>query len=379
MLRRLFARNHAELPYLPSKKIYTDCIPGLISVVLPVYNGGEYIAEAIESVQAQTINKWELIIVDDGSEDDSAEIAENYAKNDGRIRIIRQTNQKLPKALNNGFKVAKGEFYTWVSADNRMLPDCLFVMAEELKSCCDADMVYGNMYLIDRKGTRIKGHGWFELPINSGNVILPSSTRLLNTVANNTIGAAFMYRAGAEAVLGGYSPRMFLLEDYDYFMRMNSLFHIRHVSEKQPIYAYRFHEGSLTSRDAELGITASRPRLMSFDAKRREFYKKPMYFSAEEKLPFQERIFNRAGLYKADKACGGFCLDGYGGAEPNGFCSDNYSIIKDGGRFFVYKGREPLCRLSSATDAAKFLRLRAVCDFLRYEEEKEFSESISIK
>lgn len=340
MFKRMFGNT-----YLASAKIRTDCVKGLVSVVLPVYNGEKYLSEAIESVIDQSYKKWELIIIDDGSADRSRGIAEAYAAADKRITVFHQENQKLPRALNNGFDRAEGEYYTWISADNRMLCDCLAEMAAELDKNKNTDMVYGNMHLIDGDGKRLRNHGWFEIPPGSGNVILPPTARLLNTVANNTIGAAFMYRSSADIVLGGYAPDMFLLEDYDYFMRMNSLFKIRHIKSGKPIYAYRFHDESLTSRDKELGITASRPQLMELDKRRRRLYKKDLYFNAAAELPFSERVFNRFGLYRAAK--GDVCLD-------------DYTAVYAGGYTICCKGK-PLCRLKSANDAVRFIRLHSVC------------------
>lgn len=323
-----------RLPRLLAKDIFTGAVPGLVSVVLPVYNGEKYIREAIGSVLAQTYQSWELIVVDDGSTDQSPAIAREYAEKDGRIRVVSQENQKLPKALNNGFSLARGEFYSWISADNRYLPEFLEKMVEELQKNPKADMVFGNQYLIDDAGKRITGHGWFEIPPGSGAVCFPPATPLLNKVANNTIGGAFLYRAGCDRVLGGYSPHLFLLEDYDYFMRMNSLFRIRH-RKGEPLYEYRFHPDSLTAHDEELRITASRPRLMEFDAHRRKMYKE----AVAEKHSYQ--------VEKRE--------DGYG----------------------VMKNQKLLAVLKNKGNLADFLRLRGLMDTLR-EEEKEFFEKTSL-
>lgn len=258
--------------------IHTGCEPGKISVVLPVYNGEKYLEQAIKSVLSQTYTDLELIIVDDGSTDKSGEIADSFLAADERVKVIHQKNLKLPAALNNGFTAANGEFFTWTSADNIMLPECLEILAAELLRDRKCDMVYGNMRLIDENGDILHGYGWYEFPPMSGNVILPDSTENLNVVANNTIGAAFLYRSGAAAVLNGYSLHKYMLEDYDYFMRMNSLMSIKHIIHKKPIYEYRMHKDSLTAHDEELGITASRPELMELDEKRRHFYLKQLAF-----------------------------------------------------------------------------------------------------
>lgn len=279
-----FKKMKAELSRkfpLCGADIHCGSVRGLISVVLPVYNCEKYLEESIRSVLAQTYTELELIIVDDGSTDESGRIADSFLQTDGRVRVIHQKNLHLPQALNNGFSAASGEFLTWTSADNRMLPCCLEVLAAELNRDRSCDMVYGNMRLIGEDGDLFKGFGWYELPPLSGNVILPDSTSALNTHANNTIGAAFLYRAGAALTLRGYSEYKYMLEDYDYFMRMNSLFTIKHSLYKKPVYEYRIHPDSLTAHDEELGITASRPKLMELDRTRREFYRKPVSFYSD--------------------------------------------------------------------------------------------------
>ncbi len=245
---------------------------GLVTVVLPVYNGEKTLRKSVESVLSQTYNNLELIIVDDGSWDNTPEIVEEYRKKDSRIRVITQENKKLPTALSVGFREAKGEFLTWTSADNIMLPDCLSTMVDDLKKYPEYSMVYGNMRLIGPSGKIKRGHFWFEKPLFSGNVILPSNTDFLNTFANNTIGAAFMYRRAAAEILGDYSKYKTNLEDYDYWMRMNSLLKIKHTDTEKPIYLYRIHEDSLTAHDKELGITKNRYKLMVLDDLRRDFY-----------------------------------------------------------------------------------------------------------
>ena len=67
-------------------------IDGLVSIITPCYNGGRFIADTIESVLGQTYAQWEMIVVDDGSADDTAEIAGRYAARDSRIQLIRQQN-----------------------------------------------------------------------------------------------------------------------------------------------------------------------------------------------------------------------------------------------------------------------------------------------
>ena len=85
----------------------------LISIVLPIYNGEKYMRKSIDSVLAQTYANWELLIIDDGSTDNTAIIAQEYAANGSRIRYYKNPeNMRLPKTLNRGFSLARGDFLT---------------------------------------------------------------------------------------------------------------------------------------------------------------------------------------------------------------------------------------------------------------------------
>lgn len=95
------------------------------SLIMPAYNSSKYIAEAVESVKRQTYADWELIIVNDGSTDNTLEIVENYAQKDSRIKVISQPNSHQGPARNNGFKHAEGEFIYFIDSDDILHPQCL--------------------------------------------------------------------------------------------------------------------------------------------------------------------------------------------------------------------------------------------------------------
>ena len=105
------------------------CSDGLprISVICPCYNNGKYVAQAIESVLAQTYNDWELVIVNDGSTDESEQVVMQYAATDRRIKYIRQENAGVSAARNRGVQEAVGEYICFLDADHWLDPECLKV------------------------------------------------------------------------------------------------------------------------------------------------------------------------------------------------------------------------------------------------------------
>lgn len=251
---------------------------GLVSVILPVFNGEAFVSQSIESVLAQSYDDLELIIVDDGSTDGTPAITDAFAARDSRVRVLHQTNQKLPRALNAGFQAARGEFLTWTSADNVMHPDCLARLTAELQSHPQTAMAYANLRLIDETGAPIRENGWYPDGEHPEWVIFPECVLELNTRPDNYVGAAFLYRASAAAALGGYSPNRYGIEDYDFWMRMNECFDLRHTAFRAPVYDYRFHPGSLTARDKELKITENRHRTMLWDEFRRQYLPGPAFW-----------------------------------------------------------------------------------------------------
>jgi glycosyltransferase involved in cell wall biosynthesis len=252
----------------------TPCRRGLISVVLPVYNGAPFIAASIESVLAQTYTDFELIVVDDGSTDETPAILRSY-ENDPRVRLIRQPNRKLPAALNAGFAEARGEFSTWTSADNLMQPEMLGELAKFLNSNPDAEMVFADYELIDGDGRSAFDSDFcrcYQTPQGSNVLHLPYDPGELNFVQNNYIGGCFLYRTWAARAVGEFSSDCFGFEDYDFWLRMNALFRIAHLGRREILYSYRLHSGSLTAHEKELQVAQRARYYLPLEEERRRFF-----------------------------------------------------------------------------------------------------------
>lgn len=206
-----------------------------ISVVLPVHNGEAYLDEAIGSILDQTFADIELICVDDGSIDGTAQILANHAAADQRVQVItNRPNKGLPGALNVGFAAARGTFHCWTSDDNIARPHMLERLAEALDNNPQAAIAHANYTVIDGQGAII---GFQKVG--------PASEILFG----NRIGAAFLYRAEVTRALGGYDEALFGVEDYDFWLRAARIFSF--VTLDEDLYLYRRHDASLTDKRAQ--------------------------------------------------------------------------------------------------------------------------------
>ena len=121
---------------------------GLVSIITPLYNGQRFIAKTIESVQAQTYVDWEMLIINDGSTDTSAEIVETFSADDDRIKLFSQPNGGSAAARNNGIRRAEGQYIALLDADDVWEP--FFLESQlELMNKTNSLLVYGSHKRID--------------------------------------------------------------------------------------------------------------------------------------------------------------------------------------------------------------------------------------
>jgi glycosyltransferase involved in cell wall biosynthesis len=201
--------------------------PPKVSIVLPTYNGAKYIRQSIDSCLKQTHKNIELIIVDDGSTDETPRIIKSYR--DKRIKYFRhKKNRGLPHALNAGFANAKGRYLTWTSDDNYYREDAIEKMLNflQVKNC---EFVYCDYHTLKNEDISTQ-----KL------VSLPEQVAFENT---NPVRACFLYSRRVKEIIGEYDPDTELAEDYDYWIRVSKKFHICHLAE--PLYFYRIHNESL--------------------------------------------------------------------------------------------------------------------------------------
>ncbi len=206
----------------------------LISVVIPSFNGQRFIKEAIESVIGQTYKDWELILVDDGSSDETPKIMLEYSHNYSNISFHRHSqNLGLPSALNFGFAKAKGDYYTWISDDNIFRNDALKTMIDAI---VDSDIVYANYDAIDENRAIISSQ---------------KTGKIENIIFRYVVGPCFLYKAICHHKINGYDERYKTCEDYDFFLR---LFYQNFCFKKidQNLFLFRIHQQQMSSNKKNL-------------------------------------------------------------------------------------------------------------------------------
>jgi hypothetical protein len=123
----------------------------LVSIVTPAYNAAASLPETVASVLAQSYPHWEYLIVNDGSKDNTLEVARALAEKDERIKVIDQANQGVSTARNTGLAAAKGELLAVLDADDTWLPDNLQLKVKALEDHPEADWVFSDGYFCDSK------------------------------------------------------------------------------------------------------------------------------------------------------------------------------------------------------------------------------------
>jgi glycosyltransferase involved in cell wall biosynthesis len=210
-----------------------------ISLIMTVHNRDQYLEEVIASVLNQTYPNYELILWDDGSTDDSGEIAAYHAAQAPRIRHFTAKHQGRNAALRDAHKQAQGQYIGWIDSDEssaprvRLTPATLAATVGILNAEPDIGMVYTDHQIIDQQGT-LKGYGHrCQIPY--------SKDRLL--VDFMTFHFRLMRRESFEQA-GGIEPYFESAIDYDLCLRLSEITTIKHL--KVPLYEYRVHPQSMS-------------------------------------------------------------------------------------------------------------------------------------
>ena len=195
-----------------------------------MYNGSRFLRQSIESVLSQTYQNFELIIIDDCSQDNSLEIIHQYSSRNNKIRLFQNTkNLGLPSTLNYGHYLSRGNYLTWTSDDNiydnRAIEDMLVFAINQ-----NSAFVYANCEVID----------------DANNIVgFLKAKNPENLFFENCVGACFLYSKEFVEKVGNYNPERIYLEDYDYWLRGLSKFKLTPLNKN--LYKYRLHKNNLTA------------------------------------------------------------------------------------------------------------------------------------
>lgn len=208
-----------------------------VTVYIPAYNYASYIDKAIQSIFKQTMSDWELIVIDDGSEDNTAQILAKY-RNSPRTRIIEQENKGLTVTNNVALRLANGKYVMRLDADDYLDENALLVLTNILDTKPDIGLVYPDYYEVDTNGEII-------------NLVrrkkVGEEVELLDLPAH---GACTMFRKELLMQIGGYMETFSCQDGYELWLRFICKFNPYNVNV--PLFYYRQHPLSLTKKQKKI-------------------------------------------------------------------------------------------------------------------------------
>jgi glycosyltransferase involved in cell wall biosynthesis len=233
--------------------------PPLISVIIPAYNYGRFISQAIESVRVQTYANWECIVVDDGSSDNTQQVVAHSVGKDGRFRYVRQENAGLAAARNTGIAHSKGDYVQFLDADDLLESRKLERQIEFLKQHNDVDIVYGDVRYF-RTGN--PEQLLFSQSGENAPWVVPLSAKgkdvLLTLLKNNfMVVSSPLLRRSVVTDVGLFDGGVKGVEDWDYWLRCairDKRFHFQDTEDSRTLI--RIHPNSM-STDARLMLRST--------------------------------------------------------------------------------------------------------------------------
>ena len=226
-------------------------IPPRVSVVLPIYDGARYLAEAIESVLAQTYSYYEIIAVNDGSRDRSSEIVRRYFAS-GRVKYFEQTNQGVASARNTGIARSSGEFIALLDQDDVWLPDKLEKQVAFMDAHREAALVHARVSCIDGAGKPMSCKGWIYVGADADGLC---AEQLLggNRIAPLTV----LIRRSCLERVGVFDPAFAPADDWHLWLRIAIQFPLGFLDSL--VGMYRVHDSNesknlLKMKMSEIGV-----------------------------------------------------------------------------------------------------------------------------
>jgi GT2 family glycosyltransferase len=208
----------------------TDSHPR-VSVIIPVHNRARFLPLAVESVRRGSFSDFEIVIVDNASQDDTLKIAEQLSKDDPRVRVIALRDNIIARALNIGVRAAKGEYIAQLDSDDEYTPDTLAEMVKALDEHRDWALAISYYELMDESGKTLDDFGVVKHLEYSRN----------NILRVDGAGAVRCWRKRAIEEFGGFDEEDFghYGEDYDLVLKVSEKYEVGRVH--RVLYRYRRH------------------------------------------------------------------------------------------------------------------------------------------
>lgn len=223
-----------------------------VSVVIPTYNSAPFVVRAVESALAQTIEDVEVLVIDDGSEDGTADALHPYLD---RIRYLSQPNSGRSVARNHGIDLARGTYIAFLDADDWWHPNKLSQQTRILESSRDTVLVHTGFRLVGPTG---RMRLWTSTAENQ-EVIQPAFERL---IFRNVIGSPSSVLVRRQPLLdvGGFNESLSGTEDWDLWLRLTVERPIGYIDE--PLTYYQLHDGSIIERIISRNVQRDWPRIV---------------------------------------------------------------------------------------------------------------------
>lgn len=232
-----------------------------ISIIVPVYNVSKYIRKCLDTIINQTYTNLEIILIDDGSTDNSGKICDEYAKIDSRIKVIHKENGGISSARNAGIKSATGKYIGFVDSDDWIDLDMYNRLYNNLKnenaeiSCCNRLLVYSN------KQKEYGTSSYYEVMNSERAIELMCTYGYIGVSAYTKLYEKKLFK-GTEFPTGKKSEDVFIM--YKLFDKASTI-----VYDATPLYYYRQREGSITSaKNINLDIIDASKEMMVFVEKK---------------------------------------------------------------------------------------------------------------
>jgi glycosyltransferase involved in cell wall biosynthesis len=241
----------------------------LVTVTICTYNGEHYLKETLESVLAQNYSNFEVVIVDDGSQDSTLKIIKKYAECDSRIRWFSQKNVGLPASRNFAFSQSKGIWIAIIDQDDICYPDRLEKQVKVAHENPSADLIFCNTNYIDESG-KVTGNHLRNFNVPDSFIKKGLASNLLLTQGCYVDSEACFIRRNVVQSLGKLDESLRYACDYEYFIRAGFVINFAYTTDI--LAAWRIHPKQLSYTDLNRFREIRRVLLRYFFHKELSYY-----------------------------------------------------------------------------------------------------------